>query len=193
MKEIFCTRCGDILNDDTAFPSVLKDGGGRCKSCHRKAMKATYDKNPEKARRMSKERRDNYPEIYRRYVRSVEGRHNTLRKRLTKDDPSGLDLLWNINFYRALIADFVCHYCQGPLTLTGHGLDRKDSSIGHLAHNVVPCCRSCNTKKMNDTTYEEMLLLVPGLREIRRLRTEALHVDQNLPVVQEAVGETQSV
>ena len=110
------------------------------------------------------------PEKIRAYSESMRERHKYLRYRLKKEDSSKDNLLWNLNFYSELIKDAVCHYCRGPLERTALGLDRLDSSIGHECYNVVPCCKSCNQKKMHDTSYEEMMLLAPALREIRRRR-----------------------
>ena len=63
-----------------------------------------------------------------------------------------------------------CHYCSGPLSPSGVGLDRKDNSIGYTMANVVPCCRQCNIIKNDFLSYSEMLLLVPALKQIREER-----------------------
>jgi hypothetical protein len=54
-----------------------------------------------------------------------------------------------------------CHYCGVPpcrpykpskIKFNGHlmvnGIDRKDSSIGYVRGNCVPCCTDCNSAKM---------------------------------------------
>jgi hypothetical protein len=104
----------------------------------------------------------------RSYSSSVRGRHNCLKHALRRDKISETDLLWNFNFYSALLEDNECHYCLGPLCKTGGALDRIENDAGHVCYNVVPCCRKCNRIKGNDTSYEEMLLLVSALREIVR-------------------------
>jgi hypothetical protein len=104
---------------------------------------------------------------------SVKGRHGSLRRALRRDGTDRLDSLWDINFYEALILDRECHYCLGPLDRTGGGLDRIDNNGGHTCYNVVPCCRKCNRIKGHDTSYQEMMLLVPALREIIRLKSSA--------------------
>lgn len=53
-------------------------------------------------------------------------------------------------------SDGYCTYCKKRFNLRNIGLDRKDSSIGHVEDNVVPCCWSCNTKK-GVKTVEEFL------------------------------------
>lgn len=57
-----------------------------------------------------------------------------------------------------------CHYCDRPHTedtrLVNGSLinmltvDRKDSDKGYIPDNCVPCCKRCNTIKM-DMSYEE--------------------------------------
>lgn len=51
-----------------------------------------------------------------------------------------------------------CYYCGSPPRLrptkivyggvTANGIDRKDSSIGYVPENCVPCCSTCNVMKM---------------------------------------------
>lgn len=107
-----------------------------------------------------------------KYHRTFKGRFLVLKSKTKKENNPSTDLLNNLNFYTEIIRDNECHYCLGPLGKTSHALDRMDNNIGHLCFNVVPCCKSCNQKKMNDTSYEEMMLLVPALREIRKRREE---------------------
>src|SRR5688572_11939135 len=37
-----------------------------------------------------------------------------------------------------------CHYCDGPLPESGHGLDRKNTDLGYSRGNVVMACDACN-------------------------------------------------
>jgi hypothetical protein len=39
-----------------------------------------------------------------------------------------------------------CYYCDSKPSLF-NGLDRRDSDVGYVWHNVVPCCESCNSIK----------------------------------------------
>ncbi len=60
-----------------------------------------------------------------------------------------------------------CHYCgqkpsnkaqkQNAPPFIYNGLDRKNSSGDHSPDNVVPCCWTCNTAKM-DMPYDEFLV-----------------------------------
>lgn len=48
-----------------------------------------------------------------------------------------------------------CHYCGFSAT----GLDRVDSRVGHTKGNCVPCCKECNTAKLNHFTEDEMKII----------------------------------
>lgn len=57
-----------------------------------------------------------------------------------------------------------CHYCHADVTFAMYNtkangqatnLDRKDSSSGYSAANVVVCCWRCNEAKSNTFTYQE--------------------------------------
>lgn len=61
-----------------------------------------------------------------------------------------------------------CHYCDGPLPETGHGLDRIDCTGGYEPDNVLPCCQSCNRKRSNDWTVEETRIAVQAVLSHRR-------------------------
>lgn len=47
-----------------------------------------------------------------------------------------------------------CHYCHNR---KASGLDRRDSSIGHVPENCVPCCLRCNRVKCDLLSYDVML------------------------------------
>lgn len=85
-----------------------------------------------------------------------------------------------------------CHYCErrivwhkkasrrvGCRKYVRHSmayyLDRKNNAEGYSKENCVVCCTLCNLIKGRMLTYEEMLLLVPGLRKIAEL---AVKVDK---------------
>lgn len=99
--------------------------------------------------------------------REPRGRHVLLKKVLKREGVPLSDIIWNLNFYTALIEGATCHYCLTPLNPTGHALDRKDSNRGHEASNVVTCCWTCNTIKGKYWEYEHMMLLAPKLRQLK--------------------------
>ena len=54
---------------------------------------------------------------------------------------------------------------------TYNGLDRLDSSKGHLDNNVVPCCYDCNIAKL-DRSLDEFLIHIEAMyKHTRKLRT----------------------
>lgn len=73
-----------------------------------------------------------------------------------------------------------CHYCRSPIPWEpfsrsggykkAYFLDRKDHSKGYTKSNCVVCCTSCNFTRQLRFTYEEFMLLAPGLRRITKLR-----------------------
>jgi hypothetical protein len=75
----------------------------------------------------------------------------------------------NLSFkhFSELISDNTCYYCSGPMTGTGGGLDRLDSSKGYTKGNVVPCCLQCNVVKSNLLTANEMKLVAKLLKRVR--------------------------
>lgn len=47
-----------------------------------------------------------------------------------------------------------CHYCGNSDAQIG--IDRKDSKLGYLVSNCLPCCKECNSKK-RDLDYDEFV------------------------------------
>ncbi len=79
---------------------------------------------------------------------------------------------WEIPFETyVVLAALPCLYCGDSTLSTGHGLDRKDSSIGYLVDNVVPCCKVCNKIKCSYLSYEEMIVAMKAV-----LKQRAAHV-----------------
>jgi hypothetical protein len=97
-------------------------------------------------------------------------KHFRLKEMLIKESVPKTDPLWKLDFYWELVKDRLCHYCLGSLSPLGHNLDRTNNDLGHVCYNVVPCCRTCNRIKGHDVSYDEMMIIAPALREIRRLR-----------------------
>ena len=172
------------LTEDNCCPSVFKKRKGSCRECMREDSLTWGRLNPGKRKAANDKYTDLHPETVlvhgRKWLRTFKGRHRALKYKSTEDGIPKEDPILNLRFYTELIRDSICHYCLGPLNATSHGLDCMDNDLGHRGFNVVPCCKSCNQKKMNDTTYEEMMLLAPALREIRR-RRELQNVVSNLP------------
>lgn len=64
-----------------------------------------------------------------------------------------------------------CYYCNNQLcsqVLDGSGLDRKDSSKGYEAGNVLPCGFRCNKIKMDDLTVDETKAAIEAILKVRK-------------------------
>jgi len=109
-----------------------------------------------------------YKASVRKHNTSLKAKHARLKKQLLKERVVETDPLFSLNFYAEIIKDGLCHYCQRSLNPFGHGLDRVKNELGHVSNNVVPCCAVCNTIKGAHFSYDEMMLLVPTLRAIRK-------------------------
>lgn len=49
----------------------------------------------------------------------------------------------------ALIITSACHYCGFKGEINEMGIDRKDSLLGYVPRNCLPCCITCNFAKRN--------------------------------------------
>lgn len=87
----------------------------------------------------------------------------------------GIEFSIPYEWYRALAeTNPPCHYCGRELNWqpwgkgrqTGGNLDRKDSSKGYTEENAVPCCKECNSCKM-ELPYDEALVMLRSLRDYR--------------------------
>lgn len=77
---------------------------------------------------------------------------------------------FNLTFeqYLSVTEDKNCVYCDAPKGDTcGSFLDRKDSKIGYILENVVPCCDFCNSIKQDLLSFEEMIEVAKLLKSMR--------------------------
>lgn len=171
-----CVDCKDALTVENCRKLRTGKGRRRCKQCCTKRSNNWRQENKEGARAVGRRyyHKHHEPSVkkVKHFLRTPKGRLAVLKFWTQYEEIPDTDILRNINFYTELIRDNECHYCLGYLNVTGFALDRIDNSKGHVGFNVVPCCKGCNQKKMHDTSYEEMMLLAPALREIRKRREE---------------------
>ncbi len=75
---------------------------------------------------------------------------------------------WEITFEQfQILAQNLCHYCNGPLSVYGYNLDRKNNKQSYTIENTVSCCGDCNRTKGDRLTYEEMVAISNLLKEMR--------------------------
>lgn len=180
-----CTTCDTPLTADNAGRYVWAIGVGRCKECAAGAQKSYYHKqNAIKRQKHRKKLRNGSkrltPYLQKKYVEVTRFslKHSVLKGKLRREGVSENDPLYSFNFYREFIREFKCHYCFGPLQVTGHSLDRKENSIQyHTAFNVVPCCKACNTFKSYYVPYDTMLSLRPTIILLKNLQQTADQIE----------------
>lgn len=81
------------------------------------------------------------------------------------------ELVCNITLNQYKKLGSICHYCTKDFSKNiGHGLDRKDCSLGYIIKNVVPCCGECNSIKGNKLTYAEAVYVISKLNNFRNRR-----------------------
>lgn len=126
-------------------------------------------------------KRSGYPnrESYNAYMRqyskshpevrhSLKGRYSRFRFK-AKQREINVDLTFEQ--WVGLAKDADCHYCHEKIQSHGISLDRKDSGLGYVMGNVVPCCGSCNKIRNEDLiSYDEMVYIMPLLLAFRRER-----------------------
>jgi 5-methylcytosine-specific restriction endonuclease McrA len=85
----------------------------------------------------------------------------------TPDRAAGWNKLPYKVLYQIMHSRTDCIYCHIPFDEDHQRTrDRKDSSVGYTADNVVLACRTCNVVKNNILTYDEMLVLGPIVRNM---------------------------
>lgn len=134
-----CDMCGEIREVQYSTlvgrknSQYLIDGKTLCVSCRNH----TY----------SGEKNSQYKHGCTRYC---EYRNNAKRR--------GIEFQLTSDEFKELVEQ-PCHYCGGHSSeydtrSRGNGIDRKDSSIGYIVDNCVPCCSKCNFIK-NDMPYND--------------------------------------
>lgn len=136
----------------------------RCRVCD----SSKKDTRRERYKKLSLEDKEKHKKKNRDYCATFIGRAVSLLSAYRKIDREkgqicDLDKTFLINeiFLKT------CIYCEDTEKI---GCDRIDNSIGHIKSNVVPCCYSCNTTRMNNYSHEEMLILGKTIKTIKLLR-----------------------
>lgn len=93
----------------------------------------------------------------------MDKRYTSLKNK-AKD--RNLPLLISHNEYLSIVECNTCHYCGGTLPRVGYGLDRKNSKLGYIIDNVVPCCSIHNDEK-GGLDYDEY----QAIWDIRKKKT----------------------
>jgi len=142
----------------------------RCKKCD----SVKKDNRKERYKKLSEEQKEIYKARNRSYTSKGLGRATALICAYRKaDNKKGLVCDLDREFLVNNIFNKECVYCGD---IENIGCDRIDNNIGHLKTNVVPCCRVCNTTRMNNFSYNEMLLLGNTIKQIKEIRKNIISI-----------------
>lgn len=104
--------------------------------------------------------------IARTYGQTPKGRAVSLVGAYRKQDHRrGRECDIDVDYMLSHIFGRPCTYCGDAEEKLG--ADRIDNSKGHTKNNVVPCCVTCNTSRMDNFTHEEMLVLGGAIASIK--------------------------
>lgn len=162
-KAVFkkCSSCKTkkkLTNKFFAKNRTSKDGYAyNCKECNKKYNEAVLN-NHHKNRDHNINRMKIYGSI------KVNRAKRLIRDYQRIDNKKGM--IFDLSF------DDIINIIESPCTYCGDinepiGCDRIDNSKGHTIDNVVPCCITCNTSRMNKFTSSEMILLGKTIRRIK--------------------------
>lgn len=161
----YCKLEKELSSDNFCSDKNRKFGFSyRCKSCD--AIKK--DNRKERYKKLSKEEKEIYKAKNREYCSKGLGRATALICAYRKSDKKrnqtcDLDREFLLNN----IFNKECIYCGSSSNI---GCDRINNNLGHLKTNVVPCCRICNTTRMNNFTHDEMKILGKTIKQINENR-----------------------
>ena len=145
-----CDSCNKI------FESSISSIFGRCNSQYLKTGKTYCVKCSPKIFFSG----ENNPRYKHGNIRFPEYRNNARRRGISFE-------LTSEEFKN--ITSKPCFYCGGYSSdrnpkSRGNGIDRKDSKIGYVLSNCVPCCATCNFVK-NNMGYSDFILYIRKLYE----------------------------
>ena len=160
-----CSKCREYkpLNEENFHKSSSQSFGFAflCKECENKRCVEKTNNETVEQKEYKRKRLNNYRKT------NIGKAVSTLSGYLTFDKERG--------FYNNLDRDYIllmkektCIYCDFSST----GLDRLDNTKGHTKENCVPCCKECNIARMDNFTYEEMLIIGIAIREVKLKRNK---------------------
>lgn len=75
-----------------------------------------------------------------------------------------------IDEYKNLIEQIKCFYCESKISWSDKkdwSIDRLDNKLGYKYSNCVAACKSCNTRKSNVYTVQEMKIIGQAIKNLR--------------------------
>ena len=137
------TSIGDSTHITRKISNLMAEGFTACMQCYHKYKQELKDRQEKNAELYV------YKDVYREYVKKSKER--------------GIEFELSLDQCSPIFAS-ACFYCGAPpknkrtrdtgITVWYQGIDRLDNSVGYLLYNVVPCCKYCNSFKMDRTEKE---------------------------------------
>ena len=150
----YCTKCSTTKETSKFSKHKNRSDGlnGWCKECVNVSTAQHRINNRELLRLQSKEYRKNNKQKLKDFHCGVKRKYHVLK---TCASRRNISVSITIEQYENIIKSRVCYYCDVDISnMSGSGLDRKDNNVGYTIDNVVQCCKTCNTIKMNHTVEE---------------------------------------
>lgn len=170
-----CNICKDNfdLNSDSFHKDSSRTHGFmyNCKQCEKQRTRDKYLKNPRLGRYkdMTAEQKRNKLILAIKYRKTPKGKSiGYLKAYKSIDGKKGRTCDLDQEY---LIQSFIkpCVYCG----YSSDGVDRLDNKKGHIKSNCVPCCKECNCARMDNFTYDEMLIIGQAIKLIKARRHTA--------------------
>lgn len=166
----YCIKCKfEFLLCDNNFHKEKSRPSGysyTCKTCQSEISKLK-PKRPDRWRNLTPEKRAAKSINQMKYYNSLDKAIHRINSYRAMDKKKGYLFDLTVDWYKENIEDKPCHYCG---VIGEIGCDRIDNKQGHTKLNVVPCCKLCNITRMDNFTYDEMILLGNTIRSIRHHR-----------------------
>lgn len=141
------------VNNKRSYDKTMADPEAREKlKEQRREYRKGYDPKVKASPEKMKKKRDQQNTMYRQNWQRRQSNYIAAAKK------RGLEWCLTPEETKALFEDGACHYCFRNRADLGQllGIDRKDSNVGYLTGNAVPCCANCNYAKL-DWPYDEFL------------------------------------
>lgn len=160
-------KCGSTASGSHDFvtrkiANLLSQGYSACQNCTLEYQK-----------KLKQEREDTdilytYKDVYREYVNKAKARNIDFA--ISLQDAS---ILFSKPCFYCGKEPSNCRIRQSGTQVFYQGLDRVNNSVGYEITNVVPCCKYCNSFKM-DRTQQEFLQHVESIyfNKVQRLASQ---------------------
>ena len=157
-----CSKCDSTLSVDNFHKDKSRADGlsYKCKEC----SKGRKDNRKQRWKNASPDQKQRMRIYQSDFRKTLKGKAMDIASSYKVFDSKKLfknNIDWR--FLSENIIGKPCTYCGFPST----GLDRLDNNQGHTKENCVPACKECNLARMDNFSYEEMLVIGKTIREVK--------------------------